>query len=115
MTLAEVESAFDAWNKAVEKMKSLSEKERLSFYLGRQNSMEIFDGSFSDTIKNLVWVVDDSLFFINGAIKTLAKAGNRTLPFWLKRKIAKVHIPDKQHAELLPKDDYKEGWHEIWK
>lgn len=111
-TIGEVGNMCDIWNEAVESFKDLSEEEKIPTYFGLRAGPDIVDTSYRDTISNVAKVVDDGLFFANLSIKAVTEIGKRTLPFWLKDKIAKSEITRKEHRDLLPPADYLDGWSE---
>jgi hypothetical protein len=110
-SIGEVESICKVWNDLVEEFKPLPQAEKIRIYFGLRSAPDIIDTYFPDTVHNVSKIVDDALFFINLSIKALTKLGNKTLPFWLKDKIAKSEISSKEHKALMPPDNYKEGWH----
>lgn len=109
-TIGEVENACSAWNVAVEELKSKQGDDKIGFYFGVGKDNDITDTVFPDTIANLNSVVNDGLFFIKRATDSLIKLGQKTLPPWLRKKIARSEIISKEHRDLMPSDDYKEGW-----
>ncbi len=111
-SVGEVENIYRVWNDIVDKVKNMQEEEKVEFYFGGYSSPDFADTYFPDTVKNLVYTVDDGLFFINRSIQSLTKLGQKTLPFWLKPKIARSEIVSQEHKDLMPPDSYKKGWND---
>lgn len=109
-SVGEVENICHVWNGMVDMIKNMPEEEKKAFYFGGRSSPDIVDTYFPDTVHNLVLATDDGLFFINRSIQSLTKLGNRTLPFWLRSKIARSEIISQEHKDLMPPENYKEGW-----
>jgi hypothetical protein len=109
-SVGEVQSICQIWNDLIEEFKILPQEEKIPRYFGLRSAPDMMDTYFPDTINNVSKAVDDGLFFINLSIKALTKLGNKTLPFWLKDKIARSEITSKEHKALMPSDNHMEGW-----
>lgn len=109
-SVGEVQNMCNVWNDLIENMKSLPQEKKLSAYFGFRSGPDIHDTYFPDTVRNVSKSVDDSLFFIGKSVKALTKTGEKTLPFWLKKKIAKSEVTSKEYKNLLPSDEHIEGW-----
>lgn len=109
-SVGEVQNMCAIWNEQVERMKSLSQEEKIPAYFGFRSSPDMHDTYFPDTVYNVSKCVDDSLFFIGKSINALTKLGEKTLPFWLRKKIAKSEVTNKEYKALLPPEDHIDGW-----
>lgn len=109
-SVGEVENICKIWNDLIEEFKVLPQEEKIPRYFGLRSAPDMVDTYFPDTVHNVSKAVDDALFFINLSIKALTKLGNKTLPFWLRDKIAKSEITSKEHKALMPSDNHMEGW-----
>lgn len=109
-SIGEVENIIDVWNELVAEMKNVPGDDKVAVYFGLPDSQGATDTYFPDTVQNVSLVVDDALFFIDKAIRSLTKMGKITLPFWLKKKIAKSEIMEEEYKKLMPSPDYKKGW-----
>ena len=105
-----VQDICQFWNEFIEKFNALPFEEKIPRYFGLLSANDMVDTNFSDTVQNMSKTVDNALFFISLSIKVLTRLGNKTLPFWLKDKIAKSEIISKEHKALMPPDDHIEGW-----
>lgn len=109
-SVGEVQNMCAVWNEQVERMKSLSQEEKIPAYFGFRTSPDMQDTYFPDTVHNVSKSVDDSLFFIGKSVNALRKLGEKTLPFWLRKKIAKSEVTNKEYKALLPPEDHLDGW-----
>ncbi len=99
------------WNEMTDKMQTLSEGDRGRYYFGQRMSSGITDATYSDIVHSLGLYIDDALFFANRSISILKWFAERELPFWLKKRVCKSIIIDKEHKKLMPPDNHLEGWH----
>lgn len=109
-SIGEVKNMCDVWNDLVETMKAMSQEEKIPAYFGLRASPDMQDTYFPDTVHNVSKSVDDALFFIRKSIDSLTKMGEKTLPFWLRKKIAKSEVTNKEYKALLPPEDHLDGW-----
>lgn len=110
-TLVEIENIYKIWNQQIDYLNSIKDhKEIISYYLGISNSSGHFDTNFRDTINALEQVVDDGIFFCELSIKKITEIGRKSLPCWLKKKIAKIEFVDPEYLKLVPSSNYKQGW-----
>jgi hypothetical protein len=109
-SVGEVQNMCAVWNEMVERMKTMSQEEKIPAYFGFRASPDMQDTYFPDTVYNVSKCVDDSLFFIGKSTKALTKLGEKTLPFWLRKKIAKSEVTNKEYKALLPPENHLDGW-----
>lgn len=111
--VSEVPKMYDHMNEMIFRFHGIHEEGKAPFYLGLRASSTLVDQSFPDAVFNTFQTVESAIFFVNKSILALQSLGAKTLPPWLRRRVAKSSALPK-YAAIMPPDNYLTGWDIHW-
>lgn len=102
--LQDVEDAYNIWNDLAKNFPQIPENERILLYFGNRTDDGVKSTFFADAIENIYSRVDGALSLTQESIDILSTVANKSLPWWLKKKVAKLEI-ETEHQSLMPSDN----------
>lgn len=89
---------------------SRSSNEKMPSYLGLKKNNGQTDDRFYMTCSGLLKENDVALFFVKRSLEELNKMAKKVLPKYLHKKIISFKIEKEEFKDLLPPNNYIEGW-----
>lgn len=101
-TKTSVKNINERWNQMIDSMKNMSESEATDFYFGLPSPTG-HNTTFGDLVIVYERDLDFALKITFDSIEELRVVAQKSLPFWLKKKIVNIDINRKYYADLIPK------------